>query len=109
MELSWVKQHAYKDGRFLLERLFSQVASDVHEVSKLPDELRRNWKFKILRRPDAQDRFSVVGTLSQDQTASMLFVAGYQKVQVREEYGVMSYTLKARWYVDWDTKDSDRN
>ena len=50
--ISWVRARAYKNGQFLLERLLSQVASDVHEANRLPVDARQNRRFHIERRPD---------------------------------------------------------
>ena len=103
--MKWVKARAYRDGNFLLERLFSQVASDVHEVNKLPASLRHNCRLKILREATARGRFSVFWVAEQglsDPSDQMLFIAQPDYVAVVQGRGQSKLRVSGSW--DEDTK-----
>ena len=47
--MNWAKARAYRDGTFVLGKLFSQVAEDVRELNKLPGFLRHGNNKYLLR------------------------------------------------------------
>lgn len=98
--MSWVKARAYRDGQFLLERLFSQVASDVHEVNRLPAKLRFNYTFGVLRKPDAPVRFSVTCKQGETYGGAVLFVAGSDSVSVVRHHAFGTKSVACRWDDD---------
>ena len=103
--MKWIKARAYGDGNFLLEQLFSQVASDVHEVNKLPTTLRHNCRFKVLRKATARGRFSVFWEAEQGLPGPgdpMLFIARTDHVKVVRGRDQSKLRISGRW--DEDTK-----
>ena len=40
--MDWMALRAYGDGQFLLEKLCSQLASDIHQFNRLPESLRQD-------------------------------------------------------------------
>ena len=97
--MSWVRAGAYKNGQFLLERLLSQVASDVHEANRLPLDVRQNRRFHIERKPD---RFDVCCTVGMESFAIVHFFAEVAKVRCGGmRMGVLHEAeLAAEWDAD---------
>lgn len=93
--MGWVRNHAYRDGRFLLERLFSQVASDVHEANRTPSRLRSNRTFKIVRDADAREMFSVICT-NVGSASAVQFFASSSSVTVTDLQGGAT-TFRCTW------------
>ena len=93
--MSWARNHAYRDGQFLLERLFSQVASDVHEANRTPSRLRSNRTFKIVRDPNAREMFSVICT-NVGSTSALQFFANTNSVTVTDLHGGVA-TFRCTW------------
>ena len=49
---NWVKARAYGDGQFLLEKLYSRIASDVFEANRLPDSVTPQAAFSCEYNPE---------------------------------------------------------
>ena len=92
--MSWIRARAYKDSRFLLERLLSQVASDVHEFNKLPSSTRRGLTFTLHR--DGRDTFLVKCPYD-----SVRFIAGIHEVSVIR--GPLRTCVEVK--ANWDAKE----
>ena len=94
--MSWVRARAYENGQFLLERLLSQVTSNIHEANRLPADARRHRTFHIKRQAD---RFSVFCTAAGDTFDIVTFSAQSKRVYVRGDLHGDFYTwmLSARW------------
>ena len=94
--MNWVKARAYDNGQFLLERLLSQVASDIHEANRLPADARRHRRFHIERQAE---RFSVYCSAAGDTFDIATFSAQSKRVYVT---GVLhgdhyAWMLSAQW------------
>ena len=49
---NWVRARAYGDGQFLLEKLYSRIASDVREADKLPESMTPGRAFSCELDPE---------------------------------------------------------